>query len=76
MTATEKTIEETVLDWLPSDLRPHVTRVVINKISDFSWRVNCYTERTREGSTLKQNLIEASYFVSVDLDGNITDKTA
>lgn len=73
---TEKTIEETVLGWLPSDLRPHVSSVKVNKISDFNWRVNCYTQRVREGSTLKENLIEASYFVGVDLDGNITDQTA
>lgn len=73
---TDKTIEETVIGWLPSELRPHVSLVKVNKVSDFRWRVNCYTERVHEGSTLKQNRIEASFFVGVDLDGNITDRTA
>lgn len=71
----ESVVRETATSWLTDDVRSHLYKLSIEKLWQGRYRVNAYTKRYDEESDLVRYSIEDSYFIGVDKEGNVEDRT-
>jgi hypothetical protein len=69
----QKACEEAVRNWNPG--LEGIDMIRVHKVWGDSYRVDTFTKRYEEGSTVPQYRIEVSYLLE-EKDGTLVDKTA